>query len=180
MTDAPATTHARERAPRRSRPLLGWLSTGQKATLARGAAGQSMDSAHPITLRWLEARQLIRRQGPGPYTPWLITTAGLAAHQWGHYTPLHDVPDTTRILTVAELETTYVVLTDMLHHDRDQGRPGDRELELFQQRVAGLLADGLGLPVAALPERYAAHIAIGTWSASLPTVPTGSSAGGFR
>ncbi|NBF00229.1 hypothetical protein, partial [Nonomuraea sp. K271] len=148
----------RERAPRRGRPLLGWLSTGQKATLACGAAGQGMESAHPITLRWLEARQLIRRRGPGPYTPWMITTAGRAAHQWGHYTPLRAGRGTTPILTVAELETTYVVLTVMLHHDRAQGEPADRELEHLQQRVAGLLADGLGLPETALPGRYAAHI----------------------
>ncbi|MEU6718346.1 hypothetical protein ABZ897_43345 [Nonomuraea sp. NPDC046802] len=119
-----------------------------------------MESAHPITLRWLEARRLIRRRGPGPYTPWVITTAGRAAHLWGHYTRLHDVRGTSRVLTLAELETTYVVLTGMLQRDRAEDSPTDCELERLQRRVAGLLADGLGLPESALPDRYAAHIAI--------------------
>ncbi|TDD12889.1 hypothetical protein [Nonomuraea diastatica] len=169
----------RERAPRRGRPLLRWLSNGQKATLARGAAGQAMESAHPITLRWLEARRLIRRRGPGPYAPWVITTAGRAAHQWGHYTPLH-VRGTTRILTVAELETTYVVLTGMLHHDQARREPADRELEHYQQRVAGLLADGLGLSEAALPNRYVAHIAADTPLGGSPAAATSSQTGDGR
>jgi hypothetical protein len=151
-------TNNRKWAPRRGRPRLGWLSTGQKAALALGAAGLGMEAVHPITLRWLEARQLIRPRGPGPYTPWVTTTAGRAAHQWGHYTPLHDlIPG--RSVTLAELETTYVVLTEMFAHDQAQGQPRDRELVDAQQKVAGLLAHGLGLPETALPGRYATHIA---------------------
>ncbi|WP_431929885.1 hypothetical protein [Nonomuraea jabiensis] len=171
-----ATNH--ERTPRRGRLRLGWLSPGQKAALARGAAGQGMESAHPITLRWLEARRLIRGQGPGLYAPWVITITGLAAHHWGHYTPLHDV-GTSRILTLAELETTYVVLTGMLYHDRAQGHPTDHELEHVQQRVAELLADALGLPEAALPDRYATPIALDLQSAGIPEAIVGEQALAF-
>ncbi len=92
-------TVSRERVPRRGRPRLGWLSPGQKAALARGAAGLGMEVVHPITLRWLEARRLIQPQGAGRFPSLVITTAGLAAHHWGHYTPLHHISGHGRVLT---------------------------------------------------------------------------------
>ncbi|MEV1173923.1 hypothetical protein, partial [Nonomuraea sp. NPDC049784] len=135
---------------------------------------------HPITLRWLEARRLIRRQGPGPYSVRVITTPGRAAHLWGHYTPLHDIGSTSRIRTLAELETTYVVLASMLHHDQAQGLPTERELEHVQRRVAMLLGNAVGLPAAALPDRYAAPIALDLQAASVCEPLAVGPAGGVR
>ncbi|NBF00225.1 hypothetical protein FE391_43495 [Nonomuraea sp. KC401] len=47
-------------------------------------------------------------------------------------------------------------------------------------RAAGLLADGLGLSEAALPNRYAAHIAADLPQGDLPAAATSSQTGDGR